>query len=431
MSKSETLFVCNNCAYESTRWLGQCPNCHEWNTLEEVEPKLNIKNTQIRSFKISAAKDIKDESIVRIPTGFSEIDRILGGGMVPSEVVLISGEPGIGKSTLLLQLLERHPNSVYVSAEESIEQIGLRYKRIFPKSKSELQLLSCFDIETIFTKIDELKPKFMVIDSIQTVYSSEARGLPGGVSQIKTVASKLVNYAKANDVTMFIVGQITKEGDIAGPKLLEHLVDVVLRLEGDDKFDFRVLRCFKNRFGPTAEVGLFEMTERGMEEVKNPALYFLRDVNDDRVGVCPGIINEGNRIIIVEVQALTVKSYFSMPKRVTEGITKSRLELITAIIAKYTKFRINEFDIYLSIAGGIKSYDPMLDLAIANAIISSLIDKPLSREVIAFGELALTGQIRFNKQKERIEKEIKRLGYSAYHLRYPRIKYVSDLGKIK
>ena len=351
--------------------------------------------------------------------------------MVPSEVVLISGEPGIGKSTLLLQLLERHPDAVYVSAEESIEQIGLRYKRIFPKSKSELQLLSCFDIETIFSKLDELKPKYMVIDSIQTVYSTEARGLPGGVSQIKTVASKLVNYAKAYGVTMFIVGQITKEGDIAGPKLLEHLVDVVLRLEGDDKFDFRVLRCFKNRFGPTAEVGLFEMTERGMEEVKNPALYFLRDVNDDRVGVCPGIINEGNRTIIVEVQALTVKSYFSMPKRVTEGITKSRLELITAIIAKYTKFRINEFDIYLSIAGGIKSYDPMLDLAIANAIISSLIDKPLSREVIAFGEIALTGQIRFNKQKERIEKEIKRLGYSAYNVKYPRIKYISDLGKIK
>jgi DNA repair protein RadA/Sms len=429
MAKQENLYVCNSCAYESTRWLGQCPNCKEWNTLEEVEPRVEMQEVELRSFKLGSTKTIEDKSLQRVSTGFGEIDRVLGGGMVPSEVVLISGEPGVGKSTLLLQLLEAQKSAVYVSAEESIEQVALRYRRIFPNSKNELQLLSCYDLETIFSKLRELKPKFLVIDSIQTVYSSESRGLPGGVSQIKTVTNKLVNYAKSNDITMFIVGQITKEGDIAGPKLLEHLVDVVIQLEGDDKFDFRVMRCYKNRFGPTTEVGLFEMTENGMQEVSNPALYFLRDADDDRVGVCPGIINEGNRTIIVEVQALTVKSYYSMPKRVTEGITKSRLELITAIIAKYTKFRINEYDVYLNIAGGIKSYDPMLDLAIANAIVSSLLDKPLSKDVIAFGEVALTGQIRFNKQQKRIENEIKRLGYSAYHIKYPKIKYISDLGQ--
>jgi DNA repair protein RadA/Sms len=427
MARRETLFVCNNCSYESAKWLGQCPSCRSWNTFEEIEPKLEIKNTLLRSYKITKTRDIQDKSLIRLPSGFSEIDRILGGGLVSSEVVLISGEPGIGKSTLLLQLLEAQKKAVYISAEESIEQVGMRFKRIFPRSEGDLDLLSCFDLETVLTKLDELKPGFVVIDSIQTIYSNEARGLPGGVSQIKAVASRLVNYAKANDVVMFIVGQITKQGDVAGPKLLEHLVDVVLQLEGDDKFDFRVLRCYKNRFGPTAEVGLFEMTEKGMQEVANPALYFLRDVNDDRVGVCPGIINEGNRIIIVEVQALTVRSYLPIPKRVTEGITKSRLELICAIIAKYTKLKINEFDIYLNIAGGIKSYDPMLDLAIANAIISSLLDKPLKREVVAFGEVALTGQIRFNKQKERIEKEIKRLGYIPYNEKYPKIKYIADL----
>jgi len=431
MSRLEKLFICNNCAYESNRWLGQCPNCRKWNSLEEIEPKLEINNTQLRSLRIAKTASIKKESMVRISTGFGELDRILGGGMVPSEVVLISGEPGIGKSTLLLQLLESQQHGVYISAEESIEQIGMRFNRIYPNSKTDMELISCFDLETIIAKLNEIKPKFLVVDSIQTVYSQEARGLPGGVSQIKTVASKLVNYAKANGIITFIVGQITKEGDVAGPKLLEHLVDVVMQLEGDERFDFRVLRCYKNRFGPTTEVGLFEMGENGMQEVKNPSLYFLREVNDDRVGVCPGIINEGNRIIIVEVQALTVKSYFSIPKRVTEGITKSRLELISAIISKYTKFRINEYDVFLNIAGGIKSYDPMLDMAIANAIISSLLEKPLKRDIIAFGEVALTGQIRFNKQKERIEKEIKRLGYSAYHIKYPRIKYISDLIKAK
>ena len=429
MAKQDTLYVCNNCAYESTRWLGQCPNCHEWNTLEEVEGRIEINKVQARAFKLSNISDVSEQSLERIPTGFSEIDRVLGGGMVPAGVILISGEPGIGKSTLLLQLLEAQKNALYVSAEESIEQIALRYRRIFPKSKNELQLLSCYDLETILSKLDELKPKFLVIDSIQTVYSSDIRGLPGGVAQIKAVASKLVNYAKSNDISTYIVAQITKEGDIAGPKLLEHLVDAVLRLDGDEKFDFRIMRCFKNRFGPTTEVGLFEMSELGMNEVKNPALYFLRDAEDDRVGVCPGVINEGNRIIIVEVQALTVRSYFPVPKRVTEGITKARLELISAIIAKYTKIKINEYDIYLNIAGGIKSYDPMLDLAIANAIISSLLNKPLKKDVIAFGEVALTGQIRFTKQVSRIEKEIKRLGYSAYHIKYPKIKYISDLGK--
>jgi DNA repair protein RadA/Sms len=399
--------------------------------MEETSPTLEISKTFIASsIRVEKLKDVKKHTLVRMQTGFAEIDRVLGGGVVPAEVMLISGEPGIGKSTLLLQLLANQEKAAYVSAEESIEQVAMRGQRIISKKMGDLNIISSFEIGTILNKLEELKPKFVVIDSIQTVYSSETRGLPGGIAQIKSVASKLVNYAKENGIIMFIVGQITKEGSFAGPKLLEHLVDVVMQLEGDEKFDYRILRCSKNRYGPTDEVGVFEMNQRGMEEVKNPALYFLDEKTTKRMGVCPGIVLEGNRLMIVEMQALTVKTYFAMPKRVSEGVNKSRLELITAIINKYTKFNLNDSDVFISIAGGLRVQDPLLDIPIALALISSLKEVPISNNLVAFGELSLTGQIRHSKRKDSLEKEIKRLGYQSYLQKYPSLTHISQIGQI-
>jgi len=427
MTKSASVFVCNNCSYESTKWLGQCPSCHEWNTFEQTDTAISYTDLGGAQVTVKNLKNFTEESFTRISSGFAELDRVLGGGLVEAEVLLISGEPGIGKSTLLLQVLANVPKALYVSAEESLQQVALRGKRLKLPESDELNILSGFEINSIIKKIKELNPQIVVIDSIQTVYSEEVRGLPGGIAQIKAVAAKLIKFAKEQGIVMFLVGQVTKEGSVAGPKLLEHLVDVVLELQGDNKLDYRVLRCLKNRFGPTSEIGIFEMAETGLQEVKNPALYFVENLKEQRVGVCPGVIMEGNRVIMVELQALSSRTFFPLPRRVAEGISKTRLEVLTAIIAKYTKYDVYEKDIYVTIAGGLRAQESMLDLPVVLAVLSSLTNVPLPADLVAFGEVTLTGQIRLNKRAGQVEKECRRLGYKTFQKAFPSIKNISQL----
>ncbi len=429
MSKSSKIYVCNNCSYESAKWLGQCPSCKDWNTFDETDPIISFSSMTSSKLTIKKLKDVSDdEARLRHSTGFGEFDRVLGGGMVPSGVILISGEPGIGKSTLLMQVISYMKNALYVSAEESIQQVALRGKRLKLGSMDDLQILSGYEVNGIIEKIKEVKPSIVVVDSIQTVYADEVRGLPGGVAQIKAVSSKLIKFAKEAGIILFLVGQVTKEGSVAGPKLLEHLVDVVLELQGDQKLDFRILRCLKNRFGPTNEIGIFEMVESGLQEVINPSIYFLdREKGVERVGVCPAVIQEGIRLMLVEMQALTSRTLFALPKRVAEGFSRTKLEVLTAVLAKFTKYNLQDQDVYINIAGGLRSADSMLDLPIVLAIISSYANKPLPHDLVAFGEVSLTGQIRISKRAEQMEKECKRLGYTSFHKKFPNIKHVSQL----
>jgi len=433
MAKNSMIFVCNNCGYESPKWLGQCPSCQEWNSLEEVEPKidLSILTPQREMLEVVEVKKIPLKKTEKISSNFGELDRVLGGGVLKSEVILMSGEPGVGKSTLLLQVAGKFKGrTIYVSAEESVDQVALRAHRVVKENLGKINLISAFEINSIIKKLRSEKPDLVIIDSIQTIFDAEARGLPGGIAQIKAVASKLVKYAKKEDVVLILVGQITKEGYIAGPKLLEHLVDVVLQFEGDDKHGFRMLRCFKNRFGPTYEVGLFEMGANGMVEVTNPALYFMENTEKPRAGITPGVIVEGNRVLIVEVQALSVRTYFSLPKRVVEGISRTKLEVITAIISKYTKFNLGDKDVYINIAGGLKIKEAMLDLPLALAILSSASEKSLPANLVAYGEVSLTGQIRYTSRYANLEKEIKRLGYKSFKNEYTGIDHISALTRI-
>ncbi|MBD3280915.1 DNA repair protein RadA [Candidatus Dojkabacteria bacterium] len=420
MAKNSSVFVCTNCGNESPRWSGQCPSCEEWNTLEEsklyVEEK---KASSSASVSVKKLKDIDVSKLVRTTSGFIELDRVLGGvadkaGFVEGEVVLVSGDPGIGKSTLLLQVLtdisNRGVRSVYVSAEESASQIALRAKRLLGNdfSSIELEVVSGNEVEGIIEKIRKLKAKYVVVDSVQTIYSSDARGLAGGVSQVKASSLKLVNFAKENDVTLIIVGHINKAGNVAGPKVLEHLVDAVLQIEGDEKSGYRLVRGLKNRYGTTNEVGILKMGESGLEDLGDAPLFFVSE--EKAPGVCRGAIIEGNRSIVVEVQALTNMTSFSQPKRVAQGISNSKLQVICAVLQKHAGLKLYDKDVYVNIAGGLKVNDPGIDLAIAIAVASSLKGKALKADAAALGELSLTGIIGKPLREGQRRKELKNLG---------------------
>lgn len=432
MAKSNIAYICTNCAYESTKWLGQCPECQEWSTMETGSRDVAEALKASEDFKLTKLSAVKKRNLERLPTGFEEFDRVLGGGLVTGEVILISGEPGIGKSTLLLQMLERinaKTNAVYISAEESIDQIALRADRVLGAKKGDLDIITGFEVNTILNAVTEHKYKFIIIDSIQTIHSEDARGLPGGLAQMKAVASRLVKYAKQNGVTMVLVGQITKQGTVAGPKLVEHLVDAVIQLEGDEKHGFRILRSLKNRYGSVNEVGLFEMADKGMVEVSDPSYYFKQE-GDVSVGVCPASILEGNRVLVMEVQALTVATPFSLPKRVAEGISKSKLELLCAIISKYTRVNLSDKDVYINVAGGLKVKDPALDLAVALAILSSALGKNVPKKLVVSGEVSLTGVIRVGSREEIRSKEVERLGYKTFKSTFGSITTVRKLHQI-
>ncbi len=437
---NKSIFVCNSCGEEFPTWMGRCSNCSKWGTLEESE--VRQKSDRISSIlgkdkvSIVSLDKIVKQKLDRYSSGFVEFDRVLGGssgalGFVKSQVLLLSGDPGIGKSTILLQILfnlvAQGMGALYISGEESESQIAIRADRIVSRDKSNIskriKLVSAFSVEDIISILKNSKYEFVILDSIQTVYSEESSSLPGSIAQVKLCAHRLISFAKEKGIILIIVGHINKDGNVAGPKVLEHLVDTVFQLEGEEKTGLRVLRSLKNRFGDTREVGIFQMEDRGMIDVVDPTKIFQSEISDKLIGVCRSVIVEGSRPFIVEVQALVGKTAFSLPKRVAEGVPLAKIHRISAILGRYTKLRLDEFDIYVKIGGGLKIDDPGIDLAIAVAIISSIKSKAVLSSSVVFGELHLTGRVgRVSRLGDRL-KEATRQGYSN-------VKSYKELGSV-
>ena len=396
---TKTVFFCNECGYESAKWLGKCPGCHQWNTF--TEEKVTKTKKDSHTAVVANTKPIKIDEITagnetRFSTGMKELDRVLGKGAVQGSVNLVGGDPGIGKSTLLLQmcrLLDESKTVLYCSAEESAEQIKMRADRLVSKN-SNIYIASKTNIEQILDDIENIKPSVVVIDSIQTVYSSELDSAPGTVSQIRECTLRITRTAKDNGITVFIVGHVTKDGTLAGPKVLEHMVDCVLQFEGEKFSNFRIIRSIKNRFGSTDEIGVFEMTEGGLNEIGNPSVLFLDSPPVNAPGTVVICSMEGTRPILAEIQALAAHTNYGTPRRLTTGLDYNRVNMIIAVLEKKCGINLSSSDTYVNITGGIKVMEPAADLGIALAIASNYKNMPLSEKMAVFGEIGLTGEIR-------------------------------------
>lgn len=413
MSKTKTLFVCQKCGYESVRWLGKCPSCGEWNSLVEtvVSTKVNsLRSTVNSQEKPQRLAEIKSAENTRISTGIEEFDRVLGGGLVPGSVILLAGDPGIGKSTLMLQLADKVANLLYISGEESPQQIKIRAERLKIKGDN-LLLLPETDVDLICAQIEKEKPVLTIIDSIQTLVTTDLSGTAGSIGQVRESATRLAKTGKDLGIPIFLIGHVTKEGAIAGPMVLEHLVDVVLFLEGERFYPGRTLRSFKNRFGPTDEVGIFRMEERGLAAVENPSELFLKESQQVPGSVIVPIL-EGTRPLLVEVQALVNRSVLAYPRRVASGFDPNRLSLLTAIISRRLGLPLGNWDVFVNIPGGLKVREPAADLGVALAVISSFRNKSLPKGSFAFGEVGLLGEVRRVLGEEKRIKEAKRLGFT-------------------
>ena len=422
MAKAKTsAFFCQNCGYESSKWMGQCPACREWNTfVEELVDRKALSTsgkikpaTEAKPVPLSAIKTSDEE---RISTSMPELDRVLGGGVVKGSLVLVGGDPGIGKSTLLLQVCRnlsgQNLSVLYVSGEESLQQIKLRAERIGTFS-DHLELLCETSLDTIRTVIERNKPQIVVIDSIQTMYNENVSSAPGSVSQVRESTGVLMQIAKGMDISIFIVGHVTKEGVVAGPRVLEHMVDTVLYFEGDRHASYRILRGVKNRFGSTNEIGVFEMCNTGLEEVKNPSEYMLNGRPEDASGSVVACSMEGTRPILVEIQALVCQSNFGIPRRTAVGTDFNRVNLLMAVLEKKVGLRLAASDAYVNIAGGMKMTEPAIDLGICLAIVSSAKDIVIPDNVMVFGEVGLSGEIRaVNMAGQRVQ-EAKKLGFGT------------------
>ncbi len=418
MTKIETYYICQSCAYKTPKWLGKCPDCQEWNTfVEEVVEKRKGKHSKKME---SLPKKISEIQLVdhdRIKIGISEFDRVLGGGLVHGSLILIGGEPGIGKSTLLTgalgSLVENknlNGSVLYVSGEESESQVANRAKRLNIES-NEFYVINETSWQKIYEYIKTIKPKILVIDSIQTTISEEIGSAPGTVAQIREVTYTLMNFAKSEGLTCFIIGHITKEGAIAGPKILEHMVDTVIYFEGDQFGHYRILRCIKNRFGNTNEVGIFEMKGAGLQEVKSPSKYFLESNFSNSFGRSLTCIIEGSRVLFVEIQALVVENKFGAGRRTTQGIDSNRLAMLIAVIEKYLLIPIGSNDVYLNVVGGIKLDSRDSDLAILASLLSSFHSKSINDGIIFLGEVGLTGEVRNIPRLEQRLQEISQMNY--------------------
>lgn len=428
MAKSSTVFVCSNCNFRSPRWQGKCPECGQWNTLEEKREAFRAKNGPAYSAASPVDLSAVDLSFAgRIKSGIGEFDEVLGGGLVPGSLVLLGGDPGIGKSTLALQMaMELNSSEVlYVSGEESAAQIKLRSNRL--KADGMLAVLSETGLEAVLAAVEAQKPRIVVIDSIQTMYSEQASGVAGGVAQVTFAVQQIMHLAKSLHITFLIIGHVTKEGYLAGPKTLEHMVDTVLYLEGERFATYRILRCVKNRFGTTNEVGVFEMLPEGLAEVKNPSQLFLAEESIQASGNVVTSVMEGSRALLLEIQALTSVSNFGYPKRTTAGFDNNRLQLLSAILSKRAGLNLSNQDVYVNVVGGIKVDEPAADLAVAMAIVSSIKDSILE-STVAVGELGLSGEVRFVPNLEKRIKEAEKLGFKQ--MICPKTK-VSAKGKIK
>lgn len=431
MAKSKTVFFCGECGYESAKWLGQCPVCKAWNAFSEA-PAIkkggsSLKPSVAASLPIKI-KDVSLESDERVTTGISELDRVLGGGIVKGSLVLVGGDPGIGKSTLLLQmcakLSDKNVSVLYVSGEESERQIAIRSERLGRQS-SDMLLYCETDIEKIEAAIENGKPEVVIVDSIQTMYSSKADSAAGSISQVREVTSTLLRISKGLGVSVFIVGHVTKEGTVAGPRTLEHMVDTVLYFEGEDVASYRILRAVKNRFGSTNEVGVFDMGQTGLREVANPSEYMLKGMPENAPGSVVACTMEGSRPILVEVQALVCQTNFNFPKRTTAGADYNRVNILIAVLEKRLGLNLGNCDAYVNVAGGLKINEPALDLAIVAALISSYRNRESKGKIIAFGEVGLTGEVRgVNLARLRLE-EIAKFGENLVII--PKVNYTKDL----
>jgi DNA repair protein RadA/Sms len=430
-------YVCQQCGYESTGWLGKCPECGTWNSLVETVVSTNLKSQSRNSKQTSNSKaqilklsDIKQVATKRISTKISELDRVLGGGLVPGQVVLIAGEPGIGKSTLLTQISETLGSVLYVCGEESAGQVKVRADRLGIK-KSNISLLEETDADSVIDLIASQSGAFqaVIVDSIQTMTTGDLSGMAGSVGQVRECAFRLLRAAKERDIPLFLVGHVTKEGTVAGPAVLAHIVDTVLWFEGDKTLTTRVLRAVKNRFGPTDEVGVFEMQDKGLIPVTNIEKAFLEKGTKKVSGSIATSVMQGTRPILVEIQALVVPTKLMIPRRVAQGIDSRRLELLLAVLTRRCGLPLYEYDVFVNVAGGLKVTEPASDLAICLAIASSYFDKPISGGVIAIGEVGLLGEIREVVAEDKRIKEARRMGFTT-PIASKEVKYVGAAIKI-
>ena len=445
MAKAKTVWVCSECGNEAMKWLGKCPACNKWDTFyEEQKIEKTVSKNRFSqgntNSEIVRLKDAKKKEYTRVSSGLEEMDRVLGGGFVDGSLTLIGGEPGIGKSTLILQLcslIGYEGKILYISGEESLEQIKLRADRLNIKNDN-IYFLAETDMAVIEEKLENERPEFCIIDSIQTMFSGEITSAPGSVSQVREITAKIMQICKKKEITTIIVGHVTKDGNIAGPRVLEHMVDTVLYLEGERYFSYRILRTVKNRFGSTNEIGMFEMKNEGLVEVQNPSSILIGDREEDILGTIVAPSVEGTRPILIEIQALTTKTFFGMPRRSSNGIDYNKLNLLIAVIEKYTKIPLSSQDVYINIVGGIKINEPAVDLAVVLAIISSYKSIAIKNEVAVIGEVGLTGEIRNVSNIEKRIKEVEKLGFkkiiiplSNYQKLDKRVKYKIEIKPVK
>ncbi|MDE6938507.1 MAG: DNA repair protein RadA [Lachnospiraceae bacterium] len=437
MAKAKkSVYFCQNCGHEETKWLGQCPACREWNTFveEKVTPVSAKTVKERRETRVVTLSGIKTDEDDRMLTGIEELDRVLGGGIVKGSLVLVGGDPGIGKSTLLLQVCQRLSSAgrklLYISGEESLKQIKLRANRMGEFTEN-LYLLCETSLDVIRGIIEQQKPDMVVIDSIQTMYNEEVASAPGSVSQVRESTNIFMQLAKGLNISIFIVGHVTKEGTVAGPRVLEHMVDTVLYFEGDRHASYRILRGVKNRFGSTNEIGVFEMRKEGLVEVKNPSEFMLSGKPEHASGSVVACAMEGTRPMLMEIQALVCRSNFGMPRRTAAGLDYNRVNLLMAVLEKRLGLPLSNYDAYVNIAGGIRLSEPAADLGIVMAIASSYKNKPVSEDTIVFGEVGLSGEIRAVTLPEQRVAEAKKLGFKSCIIPEVSLKAVGKISGIE
>lgn len=462
MSKSTSVYICQNCGWQSPRWAGQCASCNSWNSLiEEIQTTTSKQKKSQSELAVTSFNQIEDwQNGERVSTTIAELDRVLGGdtkcGLVPGEVILLGGEPGIGKSTLLTQVAmgmitnstqksAKYEDIVYVAGEESPQQVGLRIRRLLAsrhnnkkQTKDEdwstkldkLKFITSTDVDELVQHLGDHPPKLVIVDSIQTLVTQDLSGSAGSIGQVREVTDRLIGVAKSHHIPMFLVGHVTKDGKLAGPMVLEHLVDAVLELKGEKTSELRILRSQKNRFGATDEVGVFRMTDQGYQEVSNPSEYFLETREKSEPGSAVSCVVEGTRPLLIEVQALVIPTYLPQPRRIGRGISANRLQILAAVLEKHAKIPLSRYDVFVSLAGGYESREPSLDLAICVALISSHANKPTPKGSIFIGEVGLLGEVRIAPLLERREKEAMRLGYSSIYSRKLTKTIVQLLAKI-
>lgn len=423
---TNTVFFCKECGHESAKWLGKCPGCNNWNTFveEKIAKKASSKigssrgsiaSTFGQKSEVKKLNDIVVNESVRIDTGYEELNRVLGSGLVQGSLTLIGGEPGIGKSTLIMQVcsnLSKQGKILYVSGEESETQIKIRADRL-KVSSDQILFLNETNITEIENKVENVEPKFCIIDSIQTMFDEEISAVPGSISQVKEVTARLMFLAKRKGVTTIVIGHVTKDGVIAGPRILEHMVDTVLYIEGERFFSHRIVRSVKNRFGSTNEIGIFDMQDVGMVEVSNMAEVFLSDVVQNLPGTSLVATVEGSSTILLEIQALTSHSYYNMPRRVANGIDFNRLNMILAVLEKRCHINLGTQDVYINVIGGMRVDEPAVDLAVAMSVVSSYKNKEIDPKTVLIGEIGLTGEIRSINNIEKRVKEVAKMGYNT------------------